>query len=281
MGLARLDGDAEWLELDAAWAEELREKRRLLRTHPDLVFVETPHSRPAQREILELVVSWLNAHQPHRIRVAGSRLEIPALGEQHALDGPLAPLDLAARLVQEDLCVMERGEGAWRLTAASVCFPTRWDLPSKLGLSLAAIHAPVPGYCEALARSADRFFDGMTCGPIVWRSNWSLLDDPTLFQPAGSGVREPNRAVTAENAGDRLWLRVERQTLRRVPVSDAILFTIRVHQSPLRALAEDGAQARSLAGAMRSMPPELQVYKSLPAVRDAALAYLEARIVSG
>ena len=277
MGLAMLDGDAEWFQVGESWLDDLREKRRLLLAHRDRVFVEQPASRAAQAEVLEAVVSWLEAREPGRVQVAGNRLEIPALGEVHALDGGLAPLDLAARLVQEDLCVMERRDEAWRLTAASVCFPTRWDLPSKLGRSLAEIHGTVPGYAERLMRSADRFFDAMSCGPVAWRSNWSLLDDPALFQPVGSGRTTPNSEVTADNAGERVWLRVERQTLRRLPRSDAIVFTIRVYQSRLSALARDPARTWNLAGALRTMPAPLQSYKSLPAVRDAALSYLESR----
>ena len=69
----------------------------------------------------------LRAHAPDRVRVAGESVEIPGLDERHALDGGLAPLDLAGRLVREDLCVMERRDGDWRLTAASVCLSRTRD----------------------------------------------------------------------------------------------------------------------------------------------------------
>ena len=39
--------------------------------------------------------------------------------------------------------------------------------------------------------------------------------------------------VTAENAGQRLHLRVERQTLSRLPRTGAVLFTIRTHMKRL------------------------------------------------
>jgi hypothetical protein len=41
-------------------------------------------------------------------------------------------------------------------------------------------------------------------------------------------------AVTAENAGERLSTRCERETLSRFPKTGAILFTIRTHQRQLK-----------------------------------------------
>ena len=54
------------------------------------------------------------------------------------LDGSsLHPLDVASRLVQEDLIVMiEHRRRRMVFGAGSVCFPNRWDLRSKLGRSL-------------------------------------------------------------------------------------------------------------------------------------------------
>ena len=58
----------------------------------------------------------------------------------------------------------------------------------------------------------------------MWRANWSVVENATLFHPQ---PRERLPDLTAENAGEKLWLRVERQTLRRLPASRAVVFTIR------------------------------------------------------
>jgi hypothetical protein len=47
--------------------------------------------------------------------------------------------------------------------------------------------------------------------------SWSVLDDPALDQPTGHGRSALSSTVTPENAGESLWLRAERQTLRRLP----------------------------------------------------------------
>jgi hypothetical protein len=58
----------------------------------------------------------------------------------------------------------------------------------------------------------------------VWRVNWSLVDTPEPYRPPEHRARA---AITAALAGEQLWLRVERQTLRRLPDSGAVLFGIR------------------------------------------------------
>jgi len=78
----------------------------------------------------------------------------------------------AARLVQEDLCVLVRSD-AWRLQAACVCFPSRWNLASKLGTTLDDIHRPVPSYDVELSRPTNAFFERLKPSRSFWRLNWN------------------------------------------------------------------------------------------------------------
>jgi hypothetical protein len=125
----------------------------------------------------------------------------------------------------------------------------------------------------------DRFFARLKVERPVWRLNWSLIDNPALFQPRGHGQRDHNAAITAHNAGDMLWLRMERQTLRRLPRTHDILFTIRIYVQSLHNLAANPARAARLAAAMRALPPKMRGYKSLYPFMDAALDWLD-RIVA-
>ena len=83
------------------------------------------------------------------------------------------PLITAARLVQEDLCLLRAGAEGYALAAAVVCFPSRWSLAEKAGKPLRAIHGPVPDYEAELTRPVDRFFDMLKPERPVWRANWS------------------------------------------------------------------------------------------------------------
>jgi hypothetical protein len=111
----------------------------------------------------------------------------------------------------------------------------------------------------------------------VWRINWSLIDDPALFQPKRYKPIARKTPLTAHNADDMVWLRMERQTLRRLPQSGDIVFTIRIYVRPLHTLATQPERAAALAAALRALPPAMQHYKGLPALLDAVLPWLDQR----
>ncbi len=275
MGLLPLKAD-DWIEVDDDLADDLREKRRLLAAEHATVFRAVAGSEAGQQEVLELLAEFLPRRFPEIYRLDGGRLWIGPLEDASPLTSDdVAPLELAGRLVQEDLCLMEPAGASYDLTAASVCFPTRWDLPSKIGRPLGPIHAPVPGFAEKLARPVDRFFGLIKPDKPVWRANWSLIDSPELFQPRGHFRTEPDRSITVDTAGARIWLRVERQTLRRLPRTGGVLFTIRIYNTVLAEAAATPARAGRMLAAVRTMPAAMQGYKSVAVFQPALEQYLE------
>lgn len=276
MGLAALDLH-DWIEPDERFVSDLHEKERLLHECHQDVFADLPTAAAGSAEVLDLLAEHLPARFPMLYQRAGHWLRnVPTGCRWNLAESTLHPLDLAGRLVQEDLCLMQQAEGtAYHLVGGSVCFPTRWRLAEKLGKSLGAIHAPVPGYMEHLTLSMDRLFHRLKVERPVWRLNWGLLDDPALFQPIGHGRLAHHPHITAQNAGDMLWLRMERQTLRRLPRTRDILFTIRVHVRPLHTLATHPERATALAAAIRAMPPTMRQYKSFLPFLEAVLAWLD------
>jgi dimethylamine monooxygenase subunit A len=227
MGLHRLD-EAAWLEVDGDRGRALLEKSRLLDTARDTVLATLSEGDAPSRELLETVRAFLDAHRD-RSAVAPPLLDEPTTAsielERHH------PIEAASRLVHEDLCVLARDDVAWRLVAACVCFPSRWSLREKLGASLADIHGPVPGFDRTLADPAGTFFDRLSVERPVWRRNWTLLDTPELHLPSPAARRQAHQPDG--DLGTRLWFRVERQTLRRLPRTGAIVFTIGTTVRPL------------------------------------------------
>ena len=263
LGIRELD-PADWIEVDDRYPEHLAEKRRLLAERPGEVFDALPESLPAQAECLERLLEHLARHHPGLVEAGGRTVRALRTGDTYdrsAFSG--RPLDLAGRLVQEDLCLMAPDGDTWRLVAASLCFPSRWRLADKLGRPMAAIHAPVPGFNDKLARPVDRFFARVRPEQPYTRTNWSVIDDPTLFQPTGHGRSGLNEAITADNAGDSVWLRIERQTFVALPRSGVLVFGIKTVIDPLSALAGRPELAAALRDTLAGMPDDMRRYKSM------------------
>lgn len=273
VGLRPLD-TREWIEDGPDFDAQLHEKRRLLDERSDVV-AALPDSRDAQREVLSLLGEHLPQRFPERYRREqihhGAHLRIEATGESIALRGDdPTPIAAAARLVPEDLCLMRASPEGYRLVAAALCFPTRWRLADKLGQPMLAIHAPVPGYAAAVSAASDGVMAALDATRPVWRANWSLLDSPALYQPQ----RLPQPVPSGDDLGKRLWLRSERQTLRRLPGCGEVLFTIRIRQCTLARLCDvPGAAARLLAQ-VDSMPAALKDYKRIGDIEEPLRAWL-------
>jgi len=171
----------------------------------------------------------------------------------------------AALAVSEDICVMQRTQGFWQLTAAAVCFPSHWRPRDKLGRGLDAIHDPVPGY-ERIAAATDQAFDRIADNGGIWeRFNWTLVADDVLCH-LGPG-EPPGQPIRAED----LWLRVERQVLSAV-AEDLVVFLIRTFLTPLPALTQ--SERTALAESLSGVSDELAKYRSWVGYRDAVISWV-------
>jgi hypothetical protein len=275
MGLRALD-PAHWIERGGDLMHQLGRRRALLDERHGEVFGALSESLPGQSETLALLLEHLLRHFPDDYAEEGGRVVHLATEESFARAAFAdRPLELAGRLVQEDLCLMQKGEAGYRLVAAVLCFPSRWRLSDKLGRPLDAIHEPVPGFDRQLAAPVGRFFSRLDAGRPVWRVNWSLVDTPELF------LLPDHRARPYElgpgDAGERIWLRIERQTLRRLPVSGDVLFTIRTYVERLAEALDGPSSAAAMAARIREMPDAIARYKNIAPVRSSLLAWLDRR----
>lgn len=266
--------EADWLIVDDNLPAYLDEKDHLLATRHDDVFAAEPGTGAAQAEVLGLIVDHLIAYHPHRYRRAGDSIEVA--GRQIALDAP-SPLLTAARLVQEDLLLLRKDEAGWRLVVGSLSFPSSWSLREKMGRALGDIHAPVPGFAGGTRNDQliARMFDNARPETPMLRWNWSLYGDDRLFHPDSTGPGE-RRFGPGERA-DSIFLRVERQTLRNLPQTGAMLFTVRIFVDPIVELEKQPDAARiaaSLLDQLRALDPAQLDYKGMTLERDRAIERL-------
>ncbi|KAL5396980.1 hypothetical protein PMIN06_003766 [Paraphaeosphaeria minitans] len=161
----------------------------------------------------------------------------------------------------------------YRLEGFVTCFPSGFSTRSKLGLSLSAIHTPVPGYAAKLQKSMDRFFAALPVGRIVKRHNWTVTTRPDLFATSGTHIHSDDPlaeadALLEEEEEDvdlsRTVLRCERQTLHRLPGTRALVFAFKTYTYPIGQVREEGsgeALAEAIEGLGRGNVPEMTVYK--------------------
>ncbi len=267
MGVAAIDA-RHWFELDEDYRAQMAEKERLLAARRADVLQSLPQAEAPACELLEAVARWAIETHSDRFEREGAALRCP---DGRNVSRARPPLEAAALLVQEDLCILQPDPaGTLILTGACLCFPSRWRLAEKLGHPMPAIHAPVPALNPRIGATIDRFLLGLKAGAIYSRTNWSLTTDPELFQPAAL----PHGPIAPAEAGERVFYRVERQTLRRLPETGAVLFGIRVHQHKLAAFAEIPEMRRALAAAVAALDPRLVAYKLMTGIKEAAVAYL-------
>jgi len=273
LGLQPLALDT-WLEVDEQLVLYGQTKAQLLNHRRDDVWVSSPGSTGAQQEVLDLVIEFLCQQHPDLYHLSDGKITVLPLQQTWDPQAFAAcPLDLAARLIQEDLCVMQPVSESYQLTAASVCFPSHWHLRSKWGQPVATIHDPVPGYEAKLHSPVDTFLTKLTVDRPGYRFNWSLVDTPELFLGDMDSPTPSSKSISPDLEGSR-WIRVERQTLRRLPQTQAVLFTIRIYVYPLTILRDYPDAAQRLADTIEVMPEAMQQYKRIDSIQAELLTYL-------
>ena len=185
--------------------------------------------------------------------------------------GPDALID-AALHVADDLCILLPGDdGVPRLAAAVLCSPNRWRLGEKIGGTMTQIHGPVARYDVDLDSPVNSMLMRLSTDRPVWRINWGIANHPALFQPDAP-------PVTPDIDPADMWFRVEWQTLRRLPVTGAVLFTIRTYVEKLSDfITRDSAVVHGIADLVNKIPENVAVYKSIAPYRDALFDYFETR----
>lgn len=241
----------QWLE--GGEADPAARKDLLFETAGPLVWAEAPGSREGQAEVLDLVEAAIGP--------GPARSDLP-------------PLYAAARRTSDDLCLMQKIDGEWRLTALSLSAGSFFKAGEVVGKSLAELHGPVNGFGGRFLTRVQRIFEGLRPDLILERRNWTVLNTPELHTPDSAPIRARIGEIEPAEAGRALSLRVERQTLRRLPRTGGALFTIRVWVGPLATVAEDPARLAAFATAWRSATPDFRDYKRFDLYDDLVDAFL-------
>lgn len=288
--------------IDARYRAELAQKRTILAENPSYYLQALPGTEALQWEALEYLLALMAAQHPRhfaltardtrlhwRNRLLALDAEIrpdrcESLGDLHGLAGVRVPpgtepLTWLGMQVQEDLILMDGATPGAPLVAGHLCFGAGWALGDKIGKPFLAVHREVPQFAARIGQAADAMMARLKVGRPVGRMNWSLAttDRLNLAPSTTHQWLHTRRGITMQNAGDRLWIRTEWQTLSRLPRSGGILFTIRTALTPLRDLTGDRDRLRHFTGMVKGMPRATREYKGMAGYMDELVDYLEAR----
>ena len=207
---------ADWIQIDDAYAAQMARRDELIADHLKDVHALMPEALPMAQELLAHVL----AHRPE------TKIDKGLATRPDGVEIPLdfdAPLQTLGRLVQEDFLIHELQGNAHVLVGAILCFPASWALADKFGKSTIEIHEPVEEYDEGVAARVERMFRLIRPEQPLMRRNALRYADPELFQP--------NRAGDAGRVGNRgEFIRSERQTLVRLPQTQAVVFSVHTYQ---------------------------------------------------
>ncbi|KAI5805466.1 hypothetical protein DFH27DRAFT_512422 [Peziza echinospora] len=210
-------------------------------------------------------------------------------------------LEILAQTIEEDILILlpdphsKYNIKEESLFAYAACFPSGIDCPHLLGKSVKEIHGPVPKFKETIGASMGKFFPKIKVEKRWRRWNWTVTPHAELFDYPGERKRNKGKDEEFDFDPAEANLRVEYQTLTRFPRSNAILFTIRTHLTPLREIRDlpppthAGTEARpepgygtpsghggpgDLAEAIRGLDTDMANYKKFEVWGERVVEYL-------
>ena len=273
-------------DVDEHYVAECRERALVLAQDPNRCIV-LPHMMAAQWDTLELIMENLAQDYPEdfelhrdgdRWRWINRPLDIDdqfTFGDPHSL--AYEPFEYITRQAQGDFTLQDQRENNLFIDGGMVTTQADWSLEFNVGMTFHEWHGPVPiAHDLGVFDRALQFLMRLQYGQPVRRLNWTMTVNPRLdTSPENYPIWGPDRTtITPDNVGRKLHLRVELQTLFRLPRSGGILFGVRAYLASLEELVRIPKWGRRLHRVLRDINPELETYKGLGRYRAIAVDYL-------
>ncbi|RMJ15281.1 hypothetical protein CDV36_005081 [Fusarium kuroshium] len=225
-----------WIELESTYRERMRQRQEVCAKHGKEVIQALPGSELACKELMEMVIQFICTRYPNQFQLIGTTLVNHILETKHNLKEH-EPLHILRDNVPEDFAITLRDEktGHYIFRAGIICSSIGWNLGRKMNQDLDVIHGPVPEYKEKMAFSMNRFFSKMPASNPIQRGSWGLSQGQPLYLPGDPGKASlkyrdaPNPSLKPEG----IFLRTDWQTLRRLPLSGAVVFNFKVLFTPI------------------------------------------------
>ncbi|KAJ8127212.1 hypothetical protein O1611_g6424 [Lasiodiplodia mahajangana] len=238
--LTKLEPDW-WIELESTYKGRIAQRKELYAKHGSAVLQWLPGSELACKELMEIAIQFVCGRYPQYFSLSEDRLwlENKILGvranirEKH-------PLLILLDHIPEDFAITLRDPdtGYYVFRAGIICSALGWNVASKIGLKLHEIHQPIPDY-HKMQFSMDRFFSKMPTNKPIQRGSWGLEVDQPLYMPPGDSHEAYRDFQDKSLTRSRLHLRVDWQTLRRMPLSGGIVFNFKALFTPIEEFRDE------------------------------------------
>ncbi|WP_028310920.1 heme-dependent oxidative N-demethylase family protein [Derxia gummosa] len=273
-------------DIDEHYVSECRDRAITLERDPGRCAV-LPHMAEAEWDTLELIMESFARDYPEQFtlerdgahwtwtnRPLGLKQSF-VFGDAATL--PCGPFEYITRQAQGDFVVMDQRDNNLFADAGMVTQQADWSLAFDVGMSFQQWHGPVPLAHEiGVFDRALKYLLMLQQGKPVRRLNWTMTVNPRLdTSPETYPEWGHERAsVTPENVGHKLHLRVELQSLFRLPRSNGMLFSIRGYLASMEDLATQPKWAARMHRVLKTLPAPLIEYKGLGRYRQTAIDWL-------
>ncbi|KAL2680358.1 hypothetical protein Neosp_007955 [[Neocosmospora] mangrovei] len=230
------DTASELITIDRDYLDRIQLRKSLIQTQGQMVHGCVPTGVDAVNELYTHLAQYLPKRYPtmFKLSVDSSQLQNLVTGDAHSTTPPVdhgSALRIMGTTVEEDLFILKPTPEGHQCVAFMCCFPSGWNPASKLGKHMGQIHSNVPSY-NKIGPSMERFFTKLEVGKNVKRTN--------------------------------TYLRIELQTLSRLPETHSILFSFKTYLYPLREIKEEGLGeefATAIEGLEKGNAPGMWKYK--------------------
>ncbi|KAF2180702.1 hypothetical protein K469DRAFT_591203 [Zopfia rhizophila CBS 207.26] len=259
MSLTKLEPDW-WLELENTYEQRIKQRQDLFAQHGKGVLEALPGSELACKELMEMALQFLCARYPQYFRLDKEKMVFynSILHTESDLR-TTHPLHVLNNNVPEDFAIMLRdpSTGYYYFRAGMICSALGWNVASKIGLQLHQIHAPIPDYKEKM-----QYFAKKPTDKAIQRGSWGLEIDQPLYMPPGDPHEKHRDVQHADLDISRCHLRVDWQTLRRLPLSGAIVFNFKALFTPVQSFRDEAYVPALVLKVLKEGKRSLMEYKN-------------------
>lgn len=275
--LTKLEPDW-WLEVENTYVARVKERQELYKLHTNKVLDYLPGSELVCKELMEMCLLFYCARYPTYFQLSPDKSTfhnrlldtVTAIKSMH-------PLRVLLNNVPEDFAIVLRNEedGMYYFRAGVVCSSLGWNVSTKIGLQLKDIHKPIPDYKEKMSFSMDRYFTKMPTNAPIQRGSWGLEIGTPLFMPPGDPHEQYRMKQKEGLTIEECNLRVDWQTLRRLPLSGGVVFNFKALFTPVREFRDEPYVPALLLKLLQEGKQNLMEYKGTWHVEHACIPELE------